>query len=149
MEIVGNPDITKQMIMIRKRELNGERKQCASSLRERTKERERMEKEAIETDAIQYKIDQLERKIDEIDAELKYYSAQYQPVRLFDSVINYKLLKQILQKTKKLSVTFEKGDNETVILSWDVISSKGQYRLNNLAAYYKNIIYIPELVIQE
>lgn len=149
MEIVGKEEITQNMIDIRKRELNAERKKLQSELKARTKECERMEKAEIETNAIRHKINQLERKIGVIDCELKFYSAQYQPVRLFDIVINYKLLKSILQKTKKFNINIQKGEGDTVEIAWDGKGSQGKYTLNNLASFYKNIIYIPELIVQE
>lgn len=149
MKIAGKEEITQDMINIRKRELNAERKKWQSELKSRNKECERMEKEDIETNTLRHKIEQLERKISVIEDELKFYSAQYQPIRLFDIVINYKLLKSILQKTKKFNINIQKGEGDTVEIKWESKGSQGKYTLNNLASFYKNIIYIPELIVQE
>lgn len=149
MEIAGKEEITQNMINIRKRELNAERKKLQSELKARSKECERMEKEDIVTNIIRHKIEKLERKISVIEDELKFYSSQYQPVRLFDIVINYKLFKSILQKTKKFNINIQKGEGNTVEISWEGKGSQGKYTLNNLAVYYENIIYIPELIVQE
>lgn len=149
MEIVGNQEITKQMITIRKRELAEVRKPLLSKLKSLNNRLEKLEVKGDSATAINSEIAALEDKLLPIEDELKFYTSQFEPVRLFDVVINHKLLKQILQKTKKLNVNFEKGDNETVIISWDVKGSKGKYTLNNLASFYQNIIYIPELKIKE
>lgn len=149
MEIVGNPDITKQMMMIRKRELEEARKPLLAKRKSLIKQREKWLGKGEPASVMIDEIKVIEKKLCPIENELAYYSAKFEPVRLFDVVINYKLLKQILQKTKKLNVTFEKGDNETIIISWDVKGSNGRYTLNNLATFYKHIMYIPELIIQE
>lgn len=149
MEIIGNQEITKQMITVRKRELDKERKPLLSKLKTLNKRQEKLVDEGESTMLINREIAAVENKLIPIEEELKYYSAKFEPIRLFDVVINHKLLIQILQKTKKLNVSIEKGDNETVIITWNVKGSKGKYTLQNLASFYRNIIYIPELVIQE
>lgn len=149
MEIDGKVEIMQDMINIRKRELGENLKLLKEKLRACKKSRTELRKKKLETDGIECKISELERKIFSAEEELKFYTAQYQPIRLFDTVINYKLFKSILQKTKNFNVGIQKGDGDTVEISWEGKGSRGSYTLNNLAVYYENIIYIPELIVQE
>lgn len=149
MEIVGKPEITNQMISILKRELSESLEIEKAELKDFKESRTQLRKNELSTETIDIKIRKQQSIISQIENELKYYSVKYEPIRIFDIVINHKLLKKIIQKTKKLNVSFEKVDNDKVIVSWNGKGTKGKFTLNNLAQFYQNIIYIPELVIQE
>lgn len=151
MNIVGDFEIMKKMMSIRKRELNEDLKSLKAKLRDCKKSRTKLLKEELDTDAIDYKIDGLERDIETIESDIEYYSSKFQPVRLFDTVINYKFLQEILRKTKMLNnVSIQKGNHpDTVEIVWDNEGSKGKYTLYSLAEQFKEVIYIPELEVNE
>lgn len=148
MEVVGNFETMQEMINVLKRDLKKELQPLKADLKKLRKEHDRMYKEDIGTSLIVQKIRKVERKIEAVEIELDFLSAKYLPVRIYDVVINYKLLKSILLKTKKFNVVIQKGQSDTLEIVWDGKESRGKYTLNNLADHYVNLVYIPELRLE-
>ncbi|MEC1177643.1 hypothetical protein P9B03_04030 [Metasolibacillus meyeri] len=149
MQLIGDVEITKQQMAICKRELQDKLKQLKAEMRELKKERTKMLKAEIDVTSIDAKISHLYKSINNIDDKLQYYSAKYQPVLLFDSVINYKLLQEILRKTKMLhNVQIQQGVSAVEIV-WDNKGTKGKYALNDIRDNFEGVIYFPELVMSD
>ncbi|KYG92369.1 hypothetical protein A0U40_05355 [[Bacillus] sp. KCTC 13219] len=149
MQLIGDVEITKQQMAICRRELQDKLSHFKSRLRECKKSRTRLIKQEHNTDEIDYKIRKLEKELESLNVELKYFSAKYQPVLLYDIVINYKLLQEILRKTKMLhNVQIQKG-SDAINVVWDNKGTKGKYTLYDIRNNFKGVIYFPELVTQD
>ncbi|GIN37816.1 hypothetical protein [Heyndrickxia oleronia] len=91
----------------------------------------------------------LEREIKRNDLLNHMYSeSKTIPVKIGDSIINYKFLSSYLKKLKNHTVEIKIGES-SILISYEKGQSKGQLMLEDLSCYFQNFKHIPVAVIDD